>query len=98
MPLAIDKGLLTDPAGLATPVVKRVSEVFDEFDAVAHTGLHPEKIAKTRHPRFRIDPAWRCIVLAPEHSATSAAVGGGVSPPAGIVGGQPRRPRPQHKG
>ncbi|MEZ0382114.1 UvrD-helicase domain-containing protein [Mycobacterium sp. pW045] len=67
--LAIDKGFLTDLAKLDKPVVKRVTEVFDEFDAATHTGLHLEKIAKARNPRFRsirIDQSWRGIVLAPE--------------------------------
>ncbi len=67
--LAIDKGFLTDLARLDKPVAKRVTEVFDEFDAATHTGLHLEKIAKARNPRFRsirIDQFWRGIVLAPE--------------------------------
>lgn len=67
--LAIDKGFLTDLAKLDKPVVKRVAEVFDEFDSATHTGLHLEKIAKARNPRFRsirIDQSWRGIVLAPE--------------------------------
>ncbi|OBF29770.1 UvrD-helicase domain-containing protein [Mycobacterium sp. ACS4331] len=68
MPLAIDKGFITDLAKLEKPVAKRVAEVFDEFDAATHTGLHLEKIANARNPRFRsirIDQAWRGIVLAP---------------------------------
>ncbi|ODR08088.1 DNA helicase [Mycolicibacillus koreensis] len=67
--LAIDKGFLTDLAKLEKPVFKRVTEVFDEFDSATHTGLHLEKIAKARNPRFRsirIDQFWRGIVLAPE--------------------------------
>jgi len=66
--LAIDKGFLGDLAKLEKPVVKRVTEVFDEFDAATHTGLHLEKIVNARNPRFRsirIDQAWRGIVLAP---------------------------------
>jgi hypothetical protein len=66
--LAIDRGFLGDLAKLEKPVVKRVTEVFDEFDSATHTGLHLEKIANTRNPRFRsirIDQAWRGIVLAP---------------------------------
>lgn len=68
MPLAIDKGFITDLAKLEKPVAKRVAEVFDEFDSATHTGLHLEKIANARNPRFRsirIDQAWRGIVLAP---------------------------------
>ncbi|MEZ0358911.1 UvrD-helicase domain-containing protein [Mycobacterium sp. SA01] len=68
MPLAIDKGFIADLAKMEKPVVKRVTEVFDEFDAATHTGLHLEKIANARNPRFRsirIDQAWRGIVLAP---------------------------------
>ncbi|MFV8311117.1 UvrD-helicase domain-containing protein [Mycobacteroides chelonae] len=68
MPLAIDKGFITDLAKMEKPVAKRVAEVFDEFDAATHTGLHLEKIANARNPRFRsirIDQAWRGIVLAP---------------------------------
>lgn len=67
--LAIDKGFLTDLAKLEKAVFKRVTEVFDEFDSATHTGLHLEKIAKARNPRFRsirIDQFWRGIVLAPE--------------------------------
>src|SRR4051812_44259062 len=66
--LAIDRGFISDLAKLEKPVVKRVSEVFDEFDSATHTGLHLEKIANARNPRFRsirIDQAWRGIVLAP---------------------------------
>lgn len=66
--LAIDKGFITDLAKMEKPVVKRVTEVFDEFDTATHTGLHLEKIANARNPRFRsirIDQAWRGIVLAP---------------------------------
>ncbi|KKC06288.1 DNA helicase [Mycobacterium nebraskense] len=66
--LAIDKGFITDLAKMEKPVVKRVTEVFDEFDAATHAGLHLEKIANARNPRFRsirIDQAWRGIVLAP---------------------------------
>lgn len=66
--LAIDKGFITDLAKMEKPVAKRVAEVFDEFDAATHTGLHLEKIANARNPRFRsirIDQAWRGIVLAP---------------------------------
>jgi AAA domain/UvrD-like helicase C-terminal domain len=68
MPLAIDKGFLKDLGKLEKPVYNRVTEVFDEFDAATHTGLHLEKIANARNPRFRsirIDQAWRGIVLAP---------------------------------
>ncbi len=68
MPLAIDKGFLKDLGRLEKPVYNRVTEVFDEFDAATHTGLHLEKIANARNPRFRsirIDQAWRGIVLAP---------------------------------
>jgi hypothetical protein len=67
--LAIDKGFLSDLVELEKPVRKRVTEVFDEFDAATHTGLHLEKINNARNPRFRsirIDQAWRGIVLAPE--------------------------------
>nr|WP_231743552.1 UvrD-helicase domain-containing protein [Mycobacterium sp. GA-2829] len=45
-----------------------MTEVFDEFDAATHTGLHLEKINNARNPRFRsirIDQSWRGIVLAP---------------------------------
>jgi hypothetical protein len=66
--LAIDRGFLGDLAKLEKPVVKRVTEVFDEFDTATHTGLHLEKIANARNPRFRsirIDQSWRGIVLAP---------------------------------
>jgi hypothetical protein len=68
MPLAIDKGFLKDLGKLEKPVYNRVTEVFDEFDAAAHAGLHLEKIANARNPRFRsirIDQSWRGIVLAP---------------------------------
>lgn len=68
MPLAIDKGFLRDLGKLEKPVYNRVTEVFDEFDAATHTGLHLEKIANARNPRFRsirIDQSWRGIVLAP---------------------------------
>jgi hypothetical protein len=67
--LAIDKGFLSDLVELEKPVRKRVTEVFDEFDAATHTGLHLEKINNARNPRFRsirIDQGWRGIVLAPE--------------------------------
>jgi hypothetical protein len=67
--LAIDKGFLSDLVDLEKPVRKRVTEVFDEFDAATHAGLHLEKINNARNPRFRsirIDQAWRGIVLAPE--------------------------------
>lgn len=67
--LAIDKGFLGDLVKLEKPVAKRVTEVFDEFDAATHTGLHLEKINNARNPRFRsirIDQSWRGIVLAPE--------------------------------
>lgn len=67
--LAIDRGFLADLAKLERSVAKRVTEVFDEFDSATHTGLHLEKIAKARNPRFRsirIDQFWRGIVLAPE--------------------------------
>lgn len=66
--LAIDKGFLKDLGKLEKPVYKRVTEVFDEFDAATHTGLHLEKIANARNPNFRsirIDQSWRGIVLAP---------------------------------
>lgn len=66
--LAIDKGFITDLSKMEKAVAKRVAEVFDEFDAATHTGLHLEKIANARNPRFRsirIDQAWRGIVLAP---------------------------------
>lgn len=66
--LAIDKGFLKDMVNLEKPVRNRVSEVFDEFDSATHTGLHLEKIANARNPRFRsirIDQAWRGIILAP---------------------------------
>jgi hypothetical protein len=66
--LAIDKGFLTDLGKLEKSVAKRVTEVFDEFDAATHTGLHLEKINNARNPRFRsirIDQSWRGIVLAP---------------------------------
>jgi hypothetical protein len=66
--LAIDKGFLSDLVELEKPIRKRVTEVFDEFDAATHTGLHLEKINNARNPRFRsirIDQAWRGIVLAP---------------------------------
>jgi AAA domain/UvrD-like helicase C-terminal domain len=66
--LAIDKGFIIDLAKMEKPVAKRVAEVFDEFDAATHTGLHLEKIKNARNPRFRsirIDQAWRGIVLAP---------------------------------
>ena len=68
MPLAIDKGFLKDLGKLEKSVYNRVTEVFDEFDAATHTGLHLEKIVNARNPRFRsirIDQAWRGIVLAP---------------------------------
>jgi hypothetical protein len=68
MPLAIDKGFLKDLGRLEKPVYNRITEVFDEFDAATHTGLHLEKIASARNPRFRsirIDQSWRGIVLAP---------------------------------
>jgi hypothetical protein len=68
MPLAIDKGFLKDLGKLEKSVYNRVTEVFDEFDAATHTGLHLEKIANARNPRFRsirIDQSWRGIVLAP---------------------------------
>ncbi|MDP7724183.1 UvrD-helicase domain-containing protein [Mycobacterium sp. TY814] len=68
MPLAIDKGFLKDLGKLEKPVYNRVTEVFDEFDAATHTGLHLEKIANARNPRFRsirIDQSWRGIILAP---------------------------------
>ncbi|MFA1705969.1 UvrD-helicase domain-containing protein [Mycobacterium intracellulare] len=70
MPLAIDKGFLKDLGKLEKPVYNRVIEVFDEFDAATHTGLHLEKIANARNPRFRsirIDQSWRGIVLAPNN-------------------------------
>lgn len=66
--LAIDRGFLGDLAKLEKPIVKRVTEVFDEFDAATHTGLHLEKINNARNPRFRsirIDQSWRGIVLTP---------------------------------
>ncbi|MCV7195929.1 UvrD-helicase domain-containing protein [Mycobacterium angelicum] len=66
--LAIDKGFLKDLGKLEKPVYNRVTEVFDEFDTATHTGLHLEKIANARNPRFRsirIDQSWRGIVLAP---------------------------------
>jgi hypothetical protein len=66
--LAIDRGFISDLAKMEKPIVKRVTEVFDEFDSATHTGLHLEKIANARNPRFRsirIDQAWRGIVLAP---------------------------------
>jgi len=66
--LAIDKGFLKDLGKLDKPVYNRVTEVFDEFDSATHTGLHLEKIATARNPRFRsirIDQSWRGIVLAP---------------------------------
>lgn len=69
MPLAIDKGFFKDLVKLEKPVYNRVTEVFDEFDAATHTGLHLEKIANARNPRFRsirIDQSWRGIVLAPD--------------------------------
>lgn len=68
MPLAIDKGFLKDLGRLEKSVYNRVTEVFDEFDAATHTGLHLEKIVNARNPRFRsirIDQSWRGIVLAP---------------------------------
>ncbi|MBB2769108.1 UNVERIFIED_ORG: hypothetical protein GGE11_000003 [Mycolicibacterium obuense] len=66
--LAIDRGFLGDLAKLEKPVIRRVTEVFDEFDTATHTGLHLEKINNARNPRFRsirIDQSWRGIVLAP---------------------------------
>lgn len=66
--LAIDKGFITDLSKMEKAVAKRVAEVFDEFDTATHTGLHLEKIANARNPRFRsirIDQSWRGIVLAP---------------------------------
>ncbi|MCW1825143.1 DNA helicase [Mycolicibacterium conceptionense] len=68
MPLAIEKGFLKDLGKLDKPVYNRVTEIFDEFDVATHTGLHLEKIATARNPRFRsirIDQSWRGIVLAP---------------------------------
>lgn len=53
MPLAIDKGFLKDLGKLEKPVYNRVTEVFDEFDAATHTGLHLEKIANARNLPFR---------------------------------------------
>lgn len=67
--LAIDKGFLLDFGALDKSVQKRVSEVFAEFEAGTHTGLHLEKIKKARHTRFRsirINQFMRGIVLAPE--------------------------------
>lgn len=66
--LAIDRGFINDLTKMDKSVAKRVSEVFEEFDSATHTGLHLEKIANARNPRFRsirIDQAWRGIVLAP---------------------------------
>jgi superfamily I DNA/RNA helicase len=66
--LAIDKDFLADLAKLDKPVVKKVTDVFSEFEEATHTGLHLEKIAKARNPRLRsirIDQSWRGIVLAP---------------------------------
>lgn len=67
--LAMDKGFLSDFLKLEKPVARRVTEVFDEFGAATHTGLHLEKISKARNPRFRsirIDQSWRGILLAPQ--------------------------------
>ncbi|MGH3968320.1 MAG: UvrD-helicase domain-containing protein, partial [Mycobacterium sp.] len=67
--LAIDKDFLADLAKLDKPVVKKVTEVFSEFEEATHTGLHLEKINQARNPRLRsirIDQAWRGIVLAPK--------------------------------
>ncbi|MGA5541286.1 3'-5' exonuclease [Mycobacterium sp. NPDC051198] len=66
--LAMDKGFLSDFLKLEKPVARRVTEVFDEFGAATHTGLHLEKINNARNPRFRsirIDQSWRGILLAP---------------------------------
>ncbi|MCV7261132.1 UvrD-helicase domain-containing protein [Mycobacterium shimoidei] len=68
--LAIDKGFLSDLVKLEKPIAKRVTEVFDEFEAATYSGLHLEKINNARNRRFRsirIDQSWRGIVLAPEH-------------------------------
>ena len=68
MTLAIDKGFLKDLGKLEKSVYNRVAEVFGEFDASTHTGLHLEKVTNVRNPRFgsiRIDQAWRGIVLTP---------------------------------
>jgi hypothetical protein len=66
--LAIDKDFLADLAKREKPVVKKVTDVFSEFEEATHTGLHLEKINQARNPRLRsirIDQAWRGIVLAP---------------------------------
>ncbi|MGN2640570.1 UvrD-helicase domain-containing protein [Nocardia takedensis] len=67
--LAIDRDFLLDFGALDKSVQKRIAEVFAEFEAGTHAGLHLEKIKKTRHPRFRsirINQSVRGIVLAPE--------------------------------
>ena len=59
---------------LEKPVAGRVAELFDEFEAATHTGLHPKKIDNARNSRFRsirIDQSSRGILLAPD-LATSA--------------------------
>lgn len=43
--LAIDKGFLSDLVKLEKPVAKRVTDVFNKFEAATHTGIHLETIA-----------------------------------------------------
>ena len=67
--LALDKGVFVDIAKADKAVAKKVGEVFGEFEAATHTGLHLEPIKNARNPRYRsirIDRGWRGIVLAPD--------------------------------
>ncbi|ORB85478.1 hypothetical protein B1987_18685 [Mycobacterium kansasii] len=53
MPLAIDHGFLKDLGKLEELVYNPVTEVFDEFDAATHPGLHLGKIANARNLLFQ---------------------------------------------
>lgn len=73
MVLRIGKEFLLDYGKLDRPLQVKISEVFGKFAESTHTGIHLEKIAAARHPRYRsirIDNFWRGIVLAPETGTT----------------------------
>ncbi|NMN97828.1 UvrD-helicase domain-containing protein [Antrihabitans stalactiti] len=71
--LGIDRGFLLDFGTLERSVQRRVQEVFAEFEASTHTGLHLERIINARSDRYRsirINQFMRGIVMAPESGDT----------------------------
>lgn len=67
--LAIEKECFREFGRLDKPLQDKITESLAKFEAATHTGIHMEKIADARNPRFRsirIDQFYRGIVLTPE--------------------------------